>query len=80
VVSIVMALLLAGHVHPVVTLHGSGRDRVRTPCFAFGEDVGLLPAFGAFTGGFAVERAGAGRVFVVAGERVLALPPALPAG
>jgi uncharacterized protein len=70
--------VLAGHVHPVVTLHGSGRDRVRTPCFAFGEGVGLLPAFGAFTGGFAVERAGAGRVFVVAGERVLALPPAVP--
>jgi len=62
----------------VVTLHGSGRDRVRTPCFAIGEGVGLLPAFGAFTGGFAVERAGAGRVFVVAGERVLALPSAVP--
>jgi hypothetical protein len=34
----------------------------------------VLPAFGAFTGGFVVERAGAGRVFVVAGERVLELP------
>ncbi len=66
--------VLAGHVHPVVTLHGSGRDRVRTPCFTFDEAVGVLPAFGAFTGGHVVERAGAGRIFVVAGERVLALP------
>jgi metallophosphoesterase superfamily enzyme len=57
-----------------VTLHGSGRDRVRTPCFTFGEAVGVLPAFGAFTGGHVVERSGAGRIFVVAGERVLALP------
>lgn len=68
--------VLAGHVHPVVTLHGSGRDRVRTPCFTFGDAVGVLPAFGAFTGGHVVERSGAGRIFVVAGERVLALPGA----
>jgi uncharacterized protein len=66
--------VLAGHVHPVVTLHGSGRDRVRTPCFTFGDAVGVLPAFGAFTGGHVVERSGAGQIFVVAGERVLALP------
>jgi DNA ligase-associated metallophosphoesterase len=66
--------VLAGHVHPVVTLHGSGRDRVRTPCFAFGEGVGVLPAFGAFTGGFVLDRQAAGRVYVVAGERVLELP------
>jgi DNA ligase-associated metallophosphoesterase len=68
--------VLAGHVHPVVTLHGSGRDRLRTPCFLFGDAVGVLPAFGAFTGGFAVARDTAGRVFVVAGERVLELPAA----
>ncbi len=66
--------VLAGHVHPVVTLHGRGRDRLRTPCFAFGDAVGVLPAFGAFTGGFVVERTAAGQVFVVAGERVLRLP------
>ena len=66
--------VLAGHVHPVVTLHGSGRDRVRTPCFTFNEAVGVLPAFGAFTGGYVVERSEAERVYVVAGERVLCLP------
>jgi DNA ligase-associated metallophosphoesterase len=72
--------VLAGHVHPVVTLTGRGRDRVRTPCFVFGEAVGVLPAFGAFTGGWPVDRGEAGRVFVVAGDRVLALPVARPAG
>jgi metallophosphoesterase superfamily enzyme len=68
--------VLAGHVHPVVTLHGSGRDRLRTPCFVFDEGVGVLPAFGAFTGGFVVDRSAAGRLFVVAGARVLELPAA----
>lgn len=65
---------LAGHVHPVVRLHGAGHDRVRTPCFAFASQGGLLPAFGAFTGGYAVPRRTSGRVFVIAGERVLELP------
>lgn len=66
--------VLAGHVHPVVTLHGSGRDRLRAPCFTFGAALGVLPAFGAFTGGFVVERSAAVQVFVIAGERVLELP------
>jgi len=66
--------VLAGHVHPAVKLFGLGHDRVRTPCFVFGTQVGILPAFGAFTGGFTVDRATADRIYVIAGERVLALP------
>lgn len=66
--------VLAGHVHPAVTLSGLGHDRVRTPCFVFAAAVGILPAFGAFTGGFTVERGTDKRVYVIAGERVLALP------
>ena len=68
------AYVLAGHLHPVVKLHGRGHDRVRTPCFVFGERVAVLPAFGAFTGGHRVERQAGDRIWVVAGERVLRLP------
>ena len=42
--------VLAGHVHPSVRLYGSGRQRLRLPCFSFGTRVGILPAFGDFTG------------------------------
>lgn len=42
--------VLAGHMHPAVRLYGSGKQRVRLPCFVFGGDVGILPAFGDFTG------------------------------
>jgi len=41
---------LSGHLHPGVNLRGKARQSVTLPCFYFGENSGLLPAFGAFTG------------------------------
>lgn len=41
---------LCGHIHPGVKLHGNGRQSLRLPCFYFGAQQGILPAFGAFTG------------------------------
>lgn len=67
------AYVLAGHLHPAAVLEGPAHDRLRLPCFHFGQRVGVLPAFGAFTG-MHVVRAGAGeRVYVVAGDEVRAL-------
>ena len=63
--------VLAGHVHPSVTLRGAGRQRKRLPCFHFGARVGLLPAFGDFTGTADVSVLPGDRVFVVAGDDVL---------
>ena len=45
-----LGYVLAGHLHPAITLRGQGRLRVRLPCFHFAVDVGVLPAFGSFTG------------------------------
>ena len=41
---------LAGHVHPGARLTGRGRQQMVLPCFWFGKRVGVLPAFGSFTG------------------------------
>ena len=68
------AYVLAGHVHPAAWLGGRARDRLRLPCFHFGPEVGVLPAFGAFTGAHVMPRAPGDRVFVVHGEGVAALP------
>ncbi|MFM9434096.1 uncharacterized protein ACFDR9_001145 [Janthinobacterium sp. CG_23.3] len=65
--------VLAGHVHPVFRL-AAGRDALRLPCFLVGAARAVLPSFGAFTGGFAVAPAAGERLFLVAGEAVLALP------
>lgn len=68
------AYVLAGHVHPAVWLGGRAHDRLRLPCFHFGPTIGLLPAFGGFTGAHAVRRAPGDRVFVVHDDGVSALP------
>jgi len=67
------AYVLAGHLHPAVTL-GRGIDRLRLPCFHFGAEVGVLPAFGAFTGTHTIERAPGDRVCVIAHDEVRLLP------
>lgn len=62
--------VLAGHLHPAVHLSGRGPGRLRLPCFHFGARVGVLPAFGEFTGGVGVRPAPGDRVFAVAGDEV----------
>ena len=64
------AYVIAGHLHPCVVLGGRAHERLRLPCFHFGAGVGVLPAFGAFTGMHAVRPAPGDRVFVVAGDSV----------
>jgi DNA ligase-associated metallophosphoesterase len=67
------AYALAGHEHPVYRV-ATRLDSARLPCFRFGAEAGVLPAFGAFTGGFEVNASARGeRIFVVAGERVMAV-------
>jgi len=67
------AYALAGHVHPVYRI-ATRTDSVRVPCFRFGADCGILPAFGSFTGGARETGRVAGeRVFLVAQNKVIEL-------
>lgn len=72
------AYVLAGHWHPCVSFGGRAHDRLRLPCFWFGDParraVGVLPAFGAFTGMHPIERSEGDRVWAVADRRVVGLP------
>ena len=62
--------VLAGHVHPVYRLRGKGRQSLRLACFQIGTRVSLLPAFGAFTGGYAVQQDSDRRIFVIGDQEV----------
>ena len=65
---------LGGHLHPCIAVGGRAGERLRLPCFHFGARVGVLPAFGAFTGMHAVRPAAGDRVFAIADDDVRALP------
>ena len=79
--------VLAGHWHPCISVKGRAFERLRLPCFWFGDDsgarpdcaIGVLPAFGAFTGMHRIEPRAGDRIFPVAGNVVRAIP-ALPLG
>jgi uncharacterized protein len=62
---------LSGHLHPAVTLSGKGRQSLTFPCFWFGKNQGLLPAFGVFTGMKSIRMSEGDRVFAIASERVV---------
>jgi DNA ligase-associated metallophosphoesterase len=74
--------VLAGHWHPCISVSGRAFERLRLPCFWFGDDsgalpqnaVGILPAFGSFTGMHRIEPRAGDRIFPVAGEVVRAIP------
>lgn len=57
---------LCGHVHPVVALKGSGRQSLKLPCFAITPQQCILPAFGAFTGGYPVRPRSGDQIIAVA--------------
>ncbi|HEY0884121.1 MAG TPA: ligase-associated DNA damage response endonuclease PdeM [Ramlibacter sp.] len=77
--------VLAGHWHPCISVGGRAFERLRLPCFWFGDDsgalpanaVGVLPAFGSFTGMHRIDPRAGDRIFPIADDVVRAIP-ALP--
>jgi uncharacterized protein len=67
--------VIAGHWHPCISVGGRAFERLRLPCFWLGLSVGVLPAFGSFTGMHRIEPREGDRIFPVAGDVVRALPP-----
>lgn len=41
---------VSGHIHPGVMLYGKAKQQLKFPCFYFGADCAVLPAFSVFTG------------------------------
>lgn len=63
-------IVLAGHVHPAITLRGAGHQRLRLPCYWWQERMLILPAFGEFTGGAMLEATRDARAWPVGGGAV----------
>ena len=65
--------VLSGHVHPGARLSGPGREHSWLPCFWFGREIAVLPAFGEFTGLADIDASLGDRVWVVADGEVIAV-------
>ena len=66
--------VIAGHLHPCVSVRGRAHERLRLPVFHVGARVTVLPAFGSFTGMHPVQRAPGDRIFAVADDAVHEVP------
>lgn len=64
---------LCGHIHPGVRLRGSGKQYLRLPCFYFGAQQGILPAFGSFTGTAKLKVKAGDRVYAVINDGIIEL-------
>jgi len=62
-----------GHIHPGVKLYGRAKQSLRMPCYLFGPQRGVLPAFGTFTGLHILKRSISDDVFIIAADVVMKL-------
>ncbi len=62
---------LCGHLHPSISLREKFGSGLRLPCFWFGNDQAVLPAFGSFTGTKSIRPRAGDRVFAVGEDEVV---------
>jgi len=65
--------VFAGHIHPVFTTYGKGRQSFRLPCFVVDKCQAILPSFGVFTGGFGMDLVKGRKIYMLTEERVFAV-------
>lgn len=67
------AYLLTGHLHPSVTMYGAGKQALSFPCYYFGRDYAILPAFGRFTGTARVRAHKGDQLFAIVNQEIVYL-------
>lgn len=62
---------ISGHIHPGVTVVGRARQKLKFPCFYFGKDYAVMPAFSVFTGLYNIRSKKDEQIFAVTKESVV---------
>ena len=62
---------ISGHIHPGVILYGKARQRLKFPCFYFGNTCAVLPAFSVFTGLYMLKPEAGDRFYAITPEKVV---------
>jgi DNA ligase-associated metallophosphoesterase len=55
----------SGHLHPAIRINGMGKQSLQFPCFYFGAEYAILPAFGRFTGTVSIDPGEESNVFAI---------------
>jgi DNA ligase-associated metallophosphoesterase len=63
--------IFSGHLHPGIRLSGSGKQSIRLPCFYFGKQTAILPAFSGFSGLAMVAPEAGASVFAITGQEII---------
>lgn len=64
---------ISGHIHPGVRVSGAGRQSLCLPCFYFGKQFAVLPAFSRFTGTALMNMYEGDKVFALVENKVVEL-------
>lgn len=60
-----------GHLHPGIKLKGSARQSMKLPCFYFGKEFAVMPAFGNFTGLHIMNMEKGQHIYAIAESRLI---------
>jgi uncharacterized protein len=63
--------VISGHIHPGISVKGLGKQSLKFPCFYFGKEQCILPAFGGFTGSHAIEPKKDENVFAIVENSII---------
>jgi uncharacterized protein len=63
----------SGHIHPSITLSGTGRQSHSFPCFYFGEEYAVLPAFSLFSGTCKIHPGKEDKTFAIIENNIIAI-------
>lgn len=62
---------ISGHVHPGISIVGKAKQRLKFPCFYFGNEHAVMPAFSAFTGLYLIKPKPQEQVFAITPTKVV---------
>lgn len=62
---------IAGHLHPAIRMKGKGHQAMKLPCFYFGKEQAIMPAFGNFTGTASIKALKDSEIYVIADDEVI---------
>lgn len=62
---------ISGHIHPGILINGISKQSLRFPCFYFGKQYAVMPAFSRFTGLAAIKKQKGDNVFAIVDKSII---------